>query len=71
MGYETIAYSAETLVFIFLGMGLFAFNHPYDKMGIGLFIMTIIILNIARFINIFIVSLMLNKCRKTNKINKN
>mmetsp|Transcript_8287 Transcript_8287/g.7684 ORF Transcript_8287/g.7684 Transcript_8287/m.7684 type:complete len:85 (+) Transcript_8287:958-1212(+) len=28
-GYQAIAYAAETLVFIFLGMGLFAFNHPY------------------------------------------
>ena len=26
MGYETLAYAAETLVFIFLGLGLFAFN---------------------------------------------
>jgi sodium/hydrogen exchanger 8 len=30
MGYETVAYSAETLVFIFLGLGLFAFSHPYE-----------------------------------------
>jgi len=30
MGYETVAYSAETLVFIFLGLGLFAFDHPYE-----------------------------------------
>ena len=30
MGYETIAVSAETLVFLFLGIGLFAFNHPYE-----------------------------------------
>ena len=29
MGYETIAYSAETVVFLFLGIGLFAFDHPY------------------------------------------
>jgi len=28
--YETVAYSAETLVFIFLGIGLFAFDHPYS-----------------------------------------
>lgn len=27
--YESIAFAAETLVFIFLGLGLFAFNHPY------------------------------------------
>lgn len=29
VGYETFAYAAETLVFIFLGIGLFAFNHPF------------------------------------------
>ena len=29
IAYETIAYSAETLVFIFLGIGLFAFDHPF------------------------------------------
>jgi len=28
--YETIAYSAETLVFVFLGIGVFAFDHPMD-----------------------------------------
>lgn len=70
MGYNTIAYSAETVVFIFLGMGLFAFNHPYDKMGPGLFIGTIFILNIARFLNIYLVSFLLNKCRnRSDKIN--
>jgi len=29
MGYETIAYSAETIVFLFLGIGLFAIEHPF------------------------------------------
>jgi NhaP-type Na+/H+ or K+/H+ antiporter len=28
--YETIAHSAETLVFIFLGIGVFAFDHPVE-----------------------------------------
>lgn len=28
--YETVAHAAETIVFIFLGIGLFAFNHPYE-----------------------------------------
>ena len=30
IAYETIAHSAETLVFIFLGIGVFAFDHPTD-----------------------------------------
>jgi NhaP-type Na+/H+ or K+/H+ antiporter len=29
ISYETIAFSAETLVFVFLGIGLFAFDHPF------------------------------------------
>jgi NhaP-type Na+/H+ or K+/H+ antiporter len=29
LGYETFAYAFETLVFLFLGIGLTAFNHPY------------------------------------------
>lgn len=28
IAYETIAYCFETLVFIFLGIGVFAFEHP-------------------------------------------
>jgi len=30
VGYETFSYAAEILVFIFLGIGLFAFNHPFE-----------------------------------------
>lgn len=33
IAYETIAYSAETLVFIFLGIGVFTFDHPTNKVG--------------------------------------
>ena len=29
-GYSVISYAAETLVFIFLGMGLFSFNLAYE-----------------------------------------
>jgi len=27
-GYEVVAYSAETIVFLFLGIGIFSINHP-------------------------------------------
>jgi len=66
-GYETAAYSCETLVFLFLGMGLFAFNHPYEQMGVPLLIGTIINLNIARALNVLIVTGLLNKFRTKNK----
>lgn len=68
MGYETIAVSAETLVFLFLGIGLFAFNHPYEQLGWGLVITTIINLNLARALNVFVVSALVNCTREKNKI---
>lgn len=63
IGYETVANSAETLVFIFLGLGLFSFNHPYEQLGWGTIPLTIINLGIARFLNIWIVSYLVNKSR--------
>ncbi len=66
--YETVAHSVETLVFIFLGLGLFAFNHPYDQMGYWMVPLTIINLSIARFLNISIVSYLVNKSRSEKKI---
>lgn len=63
MGYETIAYSSETLVFLFLGCGLAAFNHPYEQMGWGLALTTIVNLNFARFLNVTITTFLINKTR--------
>jgi sodium/hydrogen exchanger 8 len=68
MGYETVAYSAETLVFIFLGLGLFAFKHPYEETGFCMILFTIINLSIARFLNIWIVSWIVNKFRTEHLI---
>lgn len=68
VGYETVAYSAETLVFIFLGLGLFALNHPYQEMGAWMVIFTVINLCIARFLNVWIVSWIVNKFRSDHKI---
>jgi len=62
--YETIAISAEQIVFLFLGIGLFAFNHPYDQMGWGLVLTTVINLNLARFLNVLVVSSLVN-CQRT------
>ena len=50
--YETIAYGAETVVFLFLGIGLFAFAHPFKEMGVGLFLTTVLNLNFSRFLNV-------------------
>ena len=69
-GYETVAHSAETLVFIFLGLGLFAFNHPYKQMGFAIVPLTILNLSVARALNIGIVSYLVNKSRTHKKINR-
>ena len=63
-----MAVSAEQIVFLFLGIGLFAFKHPYDKMGWGLVITTIINVNLARFLNIFFVSQLVNCSREESKL---
>ena len=62
-GYETVAHSAENLVFIFLGLGLFAFNHPYEQMGMWTIPLTIANLGIARFLNVVVVSYLVNRSR--------
>ena len=63
--------STEQLVFLFLGIGLFAFNHPYSQMGWGLVLTTILNLNFARFLNIAIVSALVNCSRTETKISRN
>ena len=66
--YETVAHSAETLVFIFLGLGLTAFNHPYQQMGWAMIPLTIINLSIARALNIGIVTYLVNRSRNHKKV---
>lgn len=68
LGYETIAYTFETIVFLFLGIGLTAFNHPFKQMGWGLLLTTILNLNIARLINVGICSWLANRSRTTHRI---
>ena len=63
-----MAVSAEQIVFLFLGIGLFAFNHPYSQMGWGLFLTTLINLNVARALNVFIVSYFVNCSRTDTKL---
>lgn len=66
MAYETIAFSTETLVFLFLGMGMFAFPHPYNDVTWLFVLTTIINLNIARALNVVCVSWLVNKGRSDN-----
>ena len=66
IGYETIAFTSETLVFVFLGMGMFAFSEPYQDINIWFVLSTIVNLNIARALNIFTVTWFVNKTRSAN-----
>lgn len=69
-GYETVAHSAETIVFLFLGIALFAFNHPYEQMGYAMVFTTIVNLSISRLLNVVIVSFLVNKSRSENVVTK-
>mmetsp|Transcript_34136 Transcript_34136/g.25206 ORF Transcript_34136/g.25206 Transcript_34136/m.25206 type:complete len:127 (+) Transcript_34136:714-1094(+) len=49
-------------------MGLFAFNHPYQQMGIGMVITTILNLSFSRALNIGLISYLANKTRENNPV---
>ena len=51
------------MVFLFLGIGVFAFEHKYEEMGVGTFLFTVLNLNIARALNVQIVSWWVNRSR--------
>lgn len=62
-GYEVVAYSAETIVFLFLGIGIFSISHPFKDLSWGLVITSLFNVNIARALNVLFVSLFVNKYR--------
>ena len=67
--YEAAAHSAETIVFLYLGIGFFAFDKKYfAKISWGFFLSTIVNLNVARALNIGIVSWMSNLARPNHKL---
>jgi NhaP-type Na+/H+ or K+/H+ antiporter len=67
---EVVSHSAETLVFLFLGIGIFTVEDPFKTVGFGSIITLIINLNIARFLNVVICSYLCNLSRtEQTKIN--
>ena len=60
MLYEVVAHASETIVFLFLGIGLFTIPTPFKTMGFGMFLTTVLNLNVARFLNIGIVTFLVN-----------
>ena len=53
---DTVAYITETMVFLFLGIGMFAIDHAYEEMGTGTMVLALVNLNFARFLNIIMLS---------------
>lgn len=58
--YEVTAYTSETIVFVFLGVAVFAIDHPYQEIGWGTILTTFVNLNLSRFINVFLCSWIVN-----------
>ena len=65
---DTVAYITEQMVFLFLGMGMFAIDHSYQEMGVGTAVLALINLNIARALNIGIVTALVNRSRTPETI---
>lgn len=63
MIYEILAYASETLVFLFLGIGILVFKNPFKIVGWGTLLTTIINLNVARFLNILVCTFIVNRYR--------
>jgi solute carrier family 9 (sodium/hydrogen exchanger), member 8 len=70
LAYETAAYASETCVFVFLGMGVFAFHHPYRQMGWTLMFGNLVIVHIARGVNVLICTCLCNFRRFKSPITK-
>lgn len=68
IAYETVAYSAETLVFLFLGMGVFSFDHVIGELGIVQIVLTILNINLARFLNVWLTSKLVNSTRSPSSV---
>lgn len=53
-----------------MGIGVFAFQHPTDEVKVGAIILSILNISFSRFINIAIVSWLVNCTRTDSKISK-
>ena len=55
-GFETAAWAAESIVFLFIGLGIFAVDNAFDEIGVAGIISICLLLNISRALNIGITS---------------
>ena len=66
--YNSLAHTFEDLIFLFIGIGLIGFQLAWREMGAGLFLVTFIAIQVARFANITLSCVIANKFRNRSKI---
>ncbi|KRX09063.1 hypothetical protein PPERSA_01950 [Pseudocohnilembus persalinus] len=66
--YHTLSYSFENLVFLFIGIGFVSFDLAWKECGFTLIFAMFAVIMLSRYINIGLISFILNKNRKKYKI---
>mmetsp|Transcript_59988 Transcript_59988/g.68225 ORF Transcript_59988/g.68225 Transcript_59988/m.68225 type:complete len:532 (-) Transcript_59988:347-1942(-) len=69
-GFQAMAYTAETLIFVFLGMGVLSFSIRWELIGWTLAIASIIIITFGRACNVYGVTKIVNRYRTRTKVSK-
>jgi len=60
--HKALSYCAEIIIFLYLGISMFIIDYPYTKMGSNLLLITIGAVLLGRFVNIYGITLLINKC---------
>lgn len=60
---STISDTFETLAFMIIGISVFGFSYPIEKIGILTLVVNFLILLVARFFNIYVISWFINICK--------
>jgi len=68
--YSTMGTAFENLVFIFMGFGFFTFPISFENVGYALLIFSFVIIIFSRFVQIKLLSTILNNFRTQSKINE-
>lgn len=60
---STVSETFETLAFLIIGISVFGFSYPIQKIGVLTIAVNFVILLFARFVNIYVTSFFINACR--------
>jgi len=69
--YHTLAYVSENIVFLFIGIGAITFDLAWKEMGFFLLFLSFIVILVARGANIYGITWILNRYRRTTVISMN